>query len=129
MSLFRFCRNIVSAKYFVSTETLSVVHGDRYTIPESWGRAVAGDADGGVVTRGRPGRLDPCRTKLLMIVTKGALMLRPPTLCPLVTTTQTVRPQNVTTQKLSDHVTLRLTYFTVLDFTSTLASTWTSCHT
>jgi hypothetical protein len=38
--------------------------------------------------------------------TYGALTLRPPTLSPLVTTTQTLRPQNVTTQNFSDHVTL-----------------------
>ncbi len=47
----------------------------------------------------------------------------------LVTTAQTVRPQNVLTQKHSNHVTLHLPYDTMLDLTSILASTWTSCHT
>jgi hypothetical protein len=36
----------------------------------------------------------------------GALTLRPPTLRPLMTSTQTLKPQNLTTQKRLDHVTL-----------------------
>jgi hypothetical protein len=36
----------------------------------------------------------------------GALTLRPLTFRPLMTTTQTLRPQKLTTQKRSDHVTL-----------------------
>jgi hypothetical protein len=37
---------------------------------------------------------------------RGALTLRPPTLRPLMTTTQTLIPQNLTTQKRFDYVTL-----------------------
>ncbi len=58
----------------------------------------------------------------------GALMLHYPTFLPLVITTRTIRPQNVKTQKRSNHVTLRLPYTTIPDLTSTLASPWTSCH-
>jgi hypothetical protein len=36
----------------------------------------------------------------------GALMLRPPTVRPLMTPTQTLGPQNLTTQKRFDHMTL-----------------------
>jgi hypothetical protein len=36
----------------------------------------------------------------------GALTLRPPTVLPLMTPTQTLGPQNLTTQKRFDHVTL-----------------------
>ncbi len=36
----------------------------------------------------------------------GALTLRPPTFRPLMTTTQTLRHKNLTTQKHSDHMTL-----------------------
>jgi hypothetical protein len=36
----------------------------------------------------------------------GALTLRPPTVRPLMTPTQTLGPQNLTTQKRFDHVTL-----------------------
>ncbi len=37
---------------------------------------------------------------------EGALTLRPPTLSPLITPTQTLGPQNLTAQKRFDHVTL-----------------------
>ncbi len=40
------------------------------------------------------------------MVGTGALTLRPPTLPPLMTTTQTLTLQNLTTQKRFDHVTL-----------------------
>jgi hypothetical protein len=37
---------------------------------------------------------------------RGTLMLRPPTLRPLMTPTQTLKPLNLMTQKRFDHVTL-----------------------